>query len=99
MPLTSKRVLFVDDEPGIRKTLPVILRRYGFFVTVAATVVEALDAIKTKQFDLLLCDMNIDGESDGYVVIRALREVNPRCVVIVLTAFPSIETAVASEKG
>jgi len=38
--------------------------------------------------------MNIDGESDGYVVIRALREINPRCVVIVLTAFPSVETAV-----
>lgn len=35
MPLTLKRVVFVDDEAGIRNTLPVILRRYGFQVSVA----------------------------------------------------------------
>ena len=51
--------------------LPVILRRYGFQVTVAATVSEALQEITSKEFDLLLSDLNIESESDGYVVVRA----------------------------
>jgi CheY-like chemotaxis protein len=39
----------------------------------------------SQEFDVLLCDLNIDREDDGYDVIRAMREVNPRCVTIVLT--------------
>jgi DNA-binding response OmpR family regulator len=92
--LTRKRLLFVDDEPAIRKTLSVILARYGCAVTVAATVAEAIEEIKTKEFDLLLSDLNIDREGDGYEVIRAMREVNPDCVTIVLTGYPDVESAV-----
>ena len=92
--MLQKRLLFVDDEPGIRNTLPVILRRYGFRVTVAATVDEALEQVHDKDFDLLLCDLNIHGESDGYIVIRAMQERNPQCVCIVLTGYPAVESAV-----
>jgi DNA-binding response OmpR family regulator len=88
-----KRLLFVDDEPNIRATLPIILRRYGFTVTVAGTVQQALKHIQEKQFDLLLCDLNIEEESDGLKVIRAMRQANPSCVNIILTAFPALETA------
>jgi two-component system, NtrC family, response regulator HydG len=91
--LTSKRLLFVDDEQGIRVTLSAILRRYGFTVTLAATVAEALDKIKPEEFDLLLCDLNINREDDGLEVIRAMREVNPHCVTIVLTGYPNEESA------
>ncbi len=90
----SKRLLFVDDEPNIRATLPIILRRYGFEVTVAATVGEALEAIATKEFDLLLCDLNIETASDGYTVVRALRQLNPRCVTVILTAYPGMDSAI-----
>jgi DNA-binding response OmpR family regulator len=90
--LTHKRILFVDDEPAIRATLAVILRRYGFIVSVAATVAEALEQIKKQQFDLLLSDLNIEGERDGYTVIRAMREANPSCINIVLTGYPDEES-------
>lgn len=90
----NTRLLFVDDEPGIRNTLPVILRRYGFTVTVAATVNEALGQITGQTFDLLLCDLNIEREADGYEVVRAVRQANPDCVVFILTAFPRVESAV-----
>ena len=66
----TKRLLFVDDEAAIRKPLPVILRRYGFTVSVAGTVAEALEQVRTNDFDILLCDLNIEGESDGFKVIR-----------------------------
>lgn len=94
MKFTRKRLLFVDDEPGIRTTLAAILRRYGFTVTLAANVEEALEQIRTKQFDLLLCDLNLQREADGYSVISAMRESNPRCVTIVLTGYPAVESAV-----
>lgn len=92
--LTRKRLLFVDDEPSIRAMLPVILRRYGFTVTVAATVAEAIQQIHDHEFDLLLCDLNIESEGDGYDVVRAMQKANPACAVMMLTAYPAIESAV-----
>lgn len=88
-----KRILFVDDEPAIRTTLAVILRRYGFIVTVASTVAEALQEIQKQEFDLLLSDLNIEGERDGYNIVRAMRKLNPNCINIVLTGFPDEESA------
>lgn len=90
----QKRLLFVDDEPGILNTLPVILRRYGFIVSVAATVKEACEQIRNLEFDLLLCDLNIECEADGYEVVRAMREANPECIVIILTGYPGLESAI-----
>jgi two-component system response regulator HydG len=90
---TRKRILFVDDEPAIRATLAPILRRYGFMVTVASTVAEALEKIKQEEFDLLLCDLNIENELDGYNVIKAMREARPDCINIVLTGYPDEESA------
>ena len=94
MTLTGKRLLFVDDENAIRETLFLILRRYGFTVTLAATAGEALELIRTQQFDILLCDLNIERESDGYEVIRAMQQINPSCATIVLTGYPAVESAV-----
>jgi len=91
--LIHKRILFVDDEPAIRATLAVILRRYGFLVTVASTVAEALEEMRKQEFDLLLSDLNIEGERDGYNIVRAMRELNPNCINIVLTGFPDEESA------
>lgn len=88
-----KRLLFVDDEEGIRATLPVILRRYGFQVAAAATIAEALQEMKQNIFDLLLCDLNIEGEGDGYGVVKAMREANPGCVIVILTGNPHVENA------
>ena len=89
-----KRLLFVDDEPRIRETLAIILPRYGFNVTLAATVSEALEKIRKEEFDILLCDLNIERENDGYDVVRAMQIVNPDCLVVILTAYPAVESAV-----
>lgn len=90
--LRLKRILFVDDERAIRETLAIILLRYGFTVTVVGTVQAALEQIRNQQFDLLLCDLNIERERDGFEVIREMREVNPRCLRIVLTGHPDEES-------
>ena len=90
--------MFVDDERGIRETLSAILRRYGFVVTVAATVADAVREIHSKEFDLLLCDLNIERESDGLDVVREIGNVNPDCIVIILTGYPAMDTAVEATR-
>jgi DNA-binding NtrC family response regulator len=90
--ITQKRLLFVDDEEAIRITLAAILRRYGYTVTLAATVTHAIKEIKTQEFDLLLSDLNIDGLRNGFEVIRAMQEINPNCVKIILTGHPDLES-------
>lgn len=90
----SKQILFVDDEPGIRATLPAVLRRRGFTVAVVATVAEAVEEINKQRFELLLTDLNIESEADGFEVVRAMREAHPACVNIILTGYPGVDTAI-----
>jgi len=88
------KLLFVDDEEGIRTTLPTILERRGFDVRVAANVHEALSEIRSHKFDVLLSDLNIGEDGDGFTVIRAMRRAHPNCIAILLTGYPAFETAV-----
>jgi DNA-binding NtrC family response regulator len=91
--LAQKRVLLVDDENAIRETLSAILRRYGLIVTTAATMADAFQEMHSKQFDLLLCDLNIERKSDGLEVVREMRKTNPDCIVVILTGCPAMDTA------
>src|SRR5262249_3312966 len=82
-------LLFVDYESSLRLTLPPILQERGFHVQVAASVAEALAAIKAHRFDVLLSDINIDREGDGFTVVEAVRKANADCVTILLTGYPA----------
>lgn len=88
------RVLFVDDEPGIRATLPLVVQKKGFDVTVASSVTEAQTEMTSHAFDALLTDLNIETTADGYALVRAIRKINPRCATLILTGYPDVPTAV-----
>lgn len=89
----APRILFVDDEPSIRLTLPEILRQHGFEVAVAATVPEALKIISTENFEVLLSDLNIGEPGDGFTVVSAMRRIQPSATTIILTGYPAFESA------
>ena len=91
--MKSPRMLFVDDEPNIRLTLPEILREHGYQVAVASTVSEALASIQSRPFDVLLSDLNIGSPGDGFTVVSAMRRTQPACVTLILTGYPGFETA------
>ena len=91
---SRKRVLFVDDEPSIRLTLPQVLQEYGFEVKTAGNVADALAEISSSRFDVLLSDLNISEEGDGFRIVSAMRHLQPRCITVVLTGYPAFETAV-----
>lgn len=91
--LMQKKLLFVDDEPHIRATLPIILGRHGFEVSTAETVAEALLLITSEKFDVLLSDLNIGNPGDGLTVVSAMRRTQPQAVTMILTGYPAFETA------
>lgn len=94
--MKSNRLLFVDDEAGLRLTLPEILKSHGFDVRVAASVAEALAEITTQSFDVLISDLNIGQPGDGFTVVSAMRRTQPDCVNFIVTGFPAFESALAA---
>ncbi|HKT23218.1 MAG TPA: response regulator [Terriglobales bacterium] len=93
MQSTKTRVLFVDDEAGIRLTLPHILENEGFVVSVAASVPEALEIMNHQAFDVLLTDLNIGAPADGFILVSAMRKIQPGTATFILTGYPDFQTA------
>jgi YesN/AraC family two-component response regulator len=97
--LVATRILFVDDEPGIRLTLAPILERHGFEVATAASVAEALTLINRQPFDVLLADLNIGEPGDGFTVVSAMRRLQPEARTFILTGYPDFESALQAIRG
>jgi DNA-binding response OmpR family regulator len=89
----ATRILFVDDEPSIRTTLAAILKQHGFDVEICSTVREAVAAITSRHFDVLIADLNIGEPGDGFTVISAMRRTQPKCANLILTGYPAFESA------
>jgi ActR/RegA family two-component response regulator len=87
------RVLFVDDEASIRLTLPPVLQEAGFEVRVSESVPDALFEINTNPYDVLISDLNIGEDGDGFLVVSAMRHIQPSCANFILTGYPAFETA------
>jgi DNA-binding response OmpR family regulator len=88
------RLLFVDDEDNIRLTLPLLLEHHGFDVTTVPAVDDALVQISSVSFDVLLTDLNIHSEGDGFLVITAMRRAQPGCKNFILTGYPGLENTI-----
>ena len=91
--MALNRVLFVDDAPGQRLTMPAILRSHGFEVCTASTVSQALKEMTTRTFDILISDLNIGEPGDGFTVVSAMRRTQPNCITFIITGFPAFESA------
>jgi len=87
------RVLVIDDDPGTLDTFRLILRLAGHLPTVAATGEQALVLGQAMTADLILADIRLP-DMDGLDVIRRLRCQRVPTPFVVMTAFPSIESAV-----
>jgi DNA-binding NtrC family response regulator len=87
------RILFVDDKEGIRQTFPPTLKEEGFEVRVASSVAEALAEIDASAYDVLLADLNMQEEGDGWRVVGAMRRLHPECINLILTGYPGFKSA------
>jgi NtrC-family two-component system response regulator AlgB len=90
-------VLVIDDEPGIRKALAACLESDGHDCLAVSNGKDALAAVSRKSFDLVFVDLQL-GDHSGMDLIPALLAESPWLKIVVITAYASIDTAVASIK-
>ncbi len=86
-------LLVVDDDPNVRKVLVAQLKDAGFKVEEAQSGQEANRLIDRRAYDVIICDLVMEGVS-GIDVLMHSKRVNPDVEVIMLTAFGSVESAV-----
>ncbi len=89
------RVLIVDDEPVLQDVLSTLLRREGFQVVQAMTAADALRQAEEQEIDLVLLDLMLP-DRPGMEVLKELRTRDPEMVVVVITAYSSVETAITA---
>lgn len=89
----SGRVLVADDEASIRDGLVDVLTDEGYDATGVADGAEAIAAITQSSYDVVVTDLRMPG-IDGLEVLRRVRELSPQALVLLITAYASVETAV-----
>ena len=92
-----EKILIIDDEAFIRENVERILNEEGYQVLSAAGGKEALQLVSEEEVDLVLLDLNL-GTENGIDVLKSLKEIDPDILVIIITGFGSVETAVDSLK-
>lgn len=91
--LALPRILIIDDEAAIRESLDTLLTFEGFTVTMAIDGPSGLDTLARNQFDLLLLDLALPGES-GIDLLPRIVEMHPDLPVIMITAYGTVGNVV-----
>jgi DNA-binding response OmpR family regulator len=95
----QKRILVIDDEPNLRRTLSLILQRSGYEVTSASTAEEARQALKAHEYNLIFLDLKMP-DINGLDLLPEIRDEHPEAPVLILTAHATLESAIdAVRKG
>src|SRR5438034_11262394 len=89
----SRKVLIVDDEPGIRQALGQLLEFEGYEVRAVANAVDALAEYAKLRPDLVFLDVKMAG-IDGVEALKKIKEADPSAIVVMISGHATIQTAV-----
>lgn len=95
---TKGKVLVVDDEEAVRFFLVDALLRAGWLVQEAESGEEALTRMSQDPHDVMVLDLRMAG-IDGVTVMQSVKEKWPQTMIIVLTAYASVESAIAAVRN
>jgi len=89
----SARILLIDDEETIRKTLSMILRHAGYVVDTAENGKQAIEKTEANFYNLALVDVRLP-DMEGTELLTTMRETTPKMIKIILTGYPGLQNAV-----
>jgi two-component system response regulator HydG len=90
-------ILVVDDEPSMRTTLSILLKKEGYQVSQAGDGTEALKMLEHGQYDMVLTDLKMEGV-DGVELLRQVKSTDPHTEVLIFTAYGTVTSAVEAMK-
>ena len=90
-------ILVIDDEVAVNNNVRKILSKKDFHVDQAVTKAEALEKIEQKAYALVVLDLKMP-EVNGLELLKAIRDKRPETMVIIITGYASIETAVEASR-
>src|SRR5262245_6811843 len=94
-----KRVLIVDDDRRMRRTLQILVERMGLASAAAADHPEAREYLRATRFDLVLTDLKLP-DTSGIDLLEEVRSEQPALPVVLITAYGTIQAAIdAIRKG
>src|SRR5436190_15248424 len=94
---STASVLVIDDEEIMREILEALLVREGYGVRLASTAEEGLELARSLPFDAAIVDVMLPG-MDGITALEELKKLDDELPVLMVTAFASVETAIAAMK-
>ena len=96
--MTQKEIIhIIDDEPIIHEVLGELLTTEGYAIELSSNGEEALKKQPEFEFDLILLDLLMPG-MDGITVLKELKKIDPSAVIIIITAYASVESAIEAMK-
>jgi DNA-binding NtrC family response regulator len=95
--MLNKKILIVDDEELIRITLNNSLKKEGYEVLLASDGEEGFNKFKEEKPPVVLCDLKLP-KIDGITLLKKIKEINKETIVIMITAYGTIESAVCAMK-
>ena len=90
-----KRILVVDDEERICQSLTALLGREGYTIETATDGEAAIAKIEKSPYDLILSDIKMP-KADGMTVLKKARQRDPEALVVLMTGYASLESAIAA---
>lgn len=93
---SGESILIVDDEKSIRTVISQVLEKKGYCTQAASNATEALQACKEREFSLALVDLKMPGPLDGLGLLVTLARDYPVMVVILMTGYGTLESAVTA---
>jgi DNA-binding NtrC family response regulator len=91
-------ILVVDDEPSVLLTNSIILRHHGYEVIGVATAREAKIVLEEQRFDMLVCDLALEGSRSGLDVLDFARARYPGIPSVLLTGYATRELGEEAER-
>src|SRR4030065_146761 len=93
----SNKILIVDDEKLMRISLESQLKKEGYDVSSVDNANEGMNLIKSEEFDIVVTDLRLPN-MNGMELLKEIKNYNPDIIVVIMTAYGTLESAVAATK-